>query len=222
MKILKTIDQYIEEKHLLKHPFYKAWTAGELSQETLATYAKQYFAHVDAFPRYVSATHANCESEEARLFLLENLNEEEAGSSNHRELWLRFAEELGVERDVMLSAERFPEALAIKETFLTAAKSSYAAGLGVLYAYESQIPSVARSKIDGLKEFYGIDSARATAFFTVHEKADIEHSRRAKELIEALSEQDQVIAMEAAQAAVDVLNKFLDRMQSEAGISDCA
>lgn len=222
MKTLDKIDKYVQENHLLQHPFYKAWTAGDLSQEVLSVYAKQYFAHVDAFPRYVSATHANCSQEPARKFLLENLIEEEHGSVSHRELWLRFAEGLGVPRKEVEATARFPEAQAIVETFLKAAKSSYAAGLGVLYAYESQIPSVARSKIDGLQEFYGIREPQTLAFFSVHEKADVEHSRVSRNLIEALSEEEQLVAESAAKAAVDVLNRFLDRMQVEAGLDHCA
>ncbi len=222
MNIIEKIDQYVRDNHLLQHPFYKAWTAGELSQEALSIYAKQYFAHVDAFPRYVSATHSNCSFEAGRKFLLENLIEEEHGSVSHRELWLCFAEGLGVPRSEAEDAERFPEAKAIVDTFLGAAKSSYSAGLGVLYAYESQIPSVARSKIDGLQEFYGIRDPKVTAFFTVHEKADVEHSRVSRELIQKLPESEQLIAESAARAAVDVLNRFLDRMQIEASLSNCA
>ena len=40
---------------MLKHPFYVAWSEGKLSREVLQEYAKQYYAHVRAFPTYVSA-----------------------------------------------------------------------------------------------------------------------------------------------------------------------
>ncbi|PYI63155.1 MAG: pyrroloquinoline quinone biosynthesis protein PqqC, partial [Verrucomicrobia bacterium] len=43
---LDEIDNNIEAKHLLKHPFYLAWTRGELSNEALADYARQYYHHV--------------------------------------------------------------------------------------------------------------------------------------------------------------------------------
>ncbi len=42
-KYLDKIDNDIAEKHLLKHPFYLAWTRGELSREALADYARQYY-----------------------------------------------------------------------------------------------------------------------------------------------------------------------------------
>ncbi len=79
------IDKDIEAKHLLKHPFYLAWTRGELSREALADYARQYYHHVAAFPTYLSAIHANCDDQSTRKELLNNLIDEEAGSPNHPE-----------------------------------------------------------------------------------------------------------------------------------------
>src|SRR6266566_6048110 len=83
---LDKIDDDIARKHLLKHPFYLAWTRGELSKEALADYARQYYHHVAAFPTYLSAVHAKCEEQDTRKQLLNNLVDEEAGSPNHPEL----------------------------------------------------------------------------------------------------------------------------------------
>jgi pyrroloquinoline-quinone synthase len=55
--ILATVDSMIAERSLLKHPFYQAWTAGTLSRERLQNYAVEYYPHVAAFPRYLSAIH---------------------------------------------------------------------------------------------------------------------------------------------------------------------
>src|SRR5204862_361042 len=76
-KYLDKIDNDIAEKHLLKHPFYLAWTRGELSKEALADYARQYYHHVAAFPTYLSAVHANCNDQTTRKQLLNNLIDEE-------------------------------------------------------------------------------------------------------------------------------------------------
>src|ERR1043166_7524241 len=93
---LEKIDNDGAEKHLLKHPFYLAWARGALSRDALADYARQYYHHVAAFPTYLSAVHAKCEDQATRKQLLNNLIDEEAGSPSHPELWLRFAEGLGV------------------------------------------------------------------------------------------------------------------------------
>ena len=95
---LDAIDAQIAAKHLLTHPFYLAWTRGELSRAALTDYARQYYHHVAAFPTYLSAVHAKCDNQPIRRQLLANLVDEEAGSPNHPELWLQFAECLGVSK----------------------------------------------------------------------------------------------------------------------------
>ena len=39
------------QRAMLKHPFYQAWTEGQLPIDTLRAYARQYFHNVEAFPR---------------------------------------------------------------------------------------------------------------------------------------------------------------------------
>ncbi|HJX25555.1 MAG TPA: dehydrogenase, partial [Chthoniobacterales bacterium] len=70
---LDKIDNDIADKNLLKHPFYLAWTRGELSKEALTDYARQYYHHVAAFPTYLSAVHANCDDQATRKQVLGNL-----------------------------------------------------------------------------------------------------------------------------------------------------
>ena len=73
-KLGKKLDQY----HLLKHPFYQVyWNEGKLNREIIKDYAEQYYQHVKAFPRYISATHSICEDLDKRRILLENLQDEE-------------------------------------------------------------------------------------------------------------------------------------------------
>src|SRR5438045_6144423 len=106
---LDKIDNDIAAKHLLKHPFYIAWTRGELSREALADYAQQYYQHVEAFPTYLSAIHAKCDDQSTRKILVNNLIDEEAGSPNHPELWLKFAERFGVAAGDAKNAETWHE-----------------------------------------------------------------------------------------------------------------
>src|SRR4030081_2290105 len=95
---LDAIDRQIAAKRLLTHPFYLAWTRGELSRAALADYARQYYHHVAVFPTYLSAVHAGSDDQPTRRQLLNNLNDEEAGSPNHPELSLQFAVPLGVSK----------------------------------------------------------------------------------------------------------------------------
>ena len=174
---LDSIDRQIAPKHLLTHPFYLTWTRGELSRAALADYARQYYHHVAAFPTYLSAVHAHCDDQPTRRQLLDNLIDEEAGSPNHPELWLQFAEALGVSNEEVQSSEKWTETSNLIGTFRSVcSEGTTAEGLAALYAYESQIPAVSESKIKGLVENYNMTAPRDYEYFTVHVEADREHA----------------------------------------------
>jgi pyrroloquinoline-quinone synthase len=181
---LDKIDNDIAAKHLLKHPFYLAWTRGELSKEALTDYARQYYHHVAAFPTYLSAVHANCDDQAIRKQLLSNLIDEEAGSPNHPELWKKFARGLGVEEIDLVRTEKQPETKNLIDTFRSVCgQGSTAEGLAAFYAYESQIPAICESKIDGLKKHYRFTKPEQYEYFTVHIEADREHSAAERDLL---------------------------------------
>ena len=179
---LDNIDNDIAEKHLLKHPFYLAWTRGELSKEALTDYSQQYYHHVAAFPTYLSAVHASCDDQGTRKQLLNNLIDEEAGSPNHPELWKKFAGSLGVEEAELAQTEKRPETENLINTFRSVCKQrSTAEGLAALYAYESQIPSICESKIDGLKKHYGFTKPKHyRVFHCPHRSRSRAFRRRAR------------------------------------------
>ncbi len=208
---LAEIENKIAARHLLTHPFYQTWQAGELSQAALADYAAQYFHHVAAFPRYLSALHSHTENAQTRREILQNLCDEEAGDPNHPELWLQFAEGVGASRSDVLASQAQPETAALVETFDAICRTgTVAEGLAALYAYESQIPAVAETKIDGLVQFYGITSDDALAYFRVHKDADIEHSATERRLLEThLTDADAGDAPAAASRALAALWNLL-------------
>ncbi len=183
---LDKIDSDIAEKHLLKHPFYLAWARGELSKEALMDYAKQYYHHVAAFPTYLSAVHAKCDDQSTRKQILSNLIDEEAGSPNHPELWKQFANALGVDDVDLEKTEKQSETKNLIETFRSVCgEKSTTEGLAALYAYESQIPAICESKIDGLKKYYGFKDPKGYEYFSVHIEADREHSAAEREMLSA-------------------------------------
>src|SRR5881398_3446456 len=183
---LDKIDNDIAEKHLLKHPFYLAWTRGELTREALMDYARQYYHHVAAFPTYLSAVHAKCDDQETRKQLLNNLIDEEAGSPNHPELWLKFAEGLGVSNVEVRNTQKQPETKNLIDTFRSVCgNGSTTEGLAALYAYESQIPAICESKIDGLRKHYRFTNPEHYQYFTVHIEADREHSAAERKMLES-------------------------------------
>ncbi len=58
MTTLAEIERHIAHRHLLQHPFYTAWSRGELPIETLREYAGQYYHFEANFPRYVAGAYA--------------------------------------------------------------------------------------------------------------------------------------------------------------------
>jgi pyrroloquinoline-quinone synthase len=183
---LDKIDNDIAEKHLLKHPFYLAWKRGELSRDALIDYARQYYHHVAAFPTYLSAVHAKCDDQATRKKLLNNLIDEEAGSPNHPELWQKFAEGLGVQDVDLAQSKKQPETKNLVDTFRSVCgERPTAEALAALYAYESQIPAICESKIDGLKKYYGFTDPEHYKYFSVHVEADREHSAAERKMLGA-------------------------------------
>jgi pyrroloquinoline-quinone synthase len=210
--IADEVDQLISQRSLLTHPFYQAWQRGELSLDMLRHYAGQYYHHVLAFPQYVSAAHANCPDQSDRQELLENLIEEERGEENHPELWLRFGEALGLSRQQIIETEPLPETLRLVETFreLTQ-RGTFAQGATALYCYESQVPEVAKTKIAGLEQFYGVTDERGLQFFTVHIGADEWHAQVGRGFVERYGGKGEEEAVrKAAQRSLDALWSFLD------------
>ena len=208
---LEQIDKDIADKHLLKHPFYLAWARGELSREALADYARQYYHHVAAFPTYLSAVHTSCKYQDTRKKLLDNLIDEEAGSPNHPELWLKFTKELDVSRMDAQSAERWAETKNLIDTFRSVCRdASTAEGLAALYAYESQIPEICESKIDGLRKHYGFTNPEHYQYFTVHIEADREHSAVERKMLAAyIDKQNFESVKESVERVLDALWEML-------------
>jgi len=216
------IDSKVAERAMLKHPFYQAWTEGRLPIETLRAYARQYFHHVEAFPRAVSAVHSACPDREGRRMLAENLAEEEgieAGKQDHASLWLMFACGLGESEDEVRGQDLNSETTALIDTFSRLSRQSYAAGLGALYAYESQFPGVASAKIEGLIDRYGISDEETLRFFRVHESADVEHGAVCRDLLDRLSVVETAEAVAAGEELAGALWSFLPGVEARATIN---
>jgi pyrroloquinoline-quinone synthase len=216
------IDTKVAKRAMLKHPFYQAWTEGRLPLDTLRAYARQYFHHVEAFPRAVSAVHSACPDRDGRRMLAENLAEEEgveARKQDHATLWLMFACGLGESEDAVRAQALNAETQALIDTFRRLSRKSYAAGLGALYAYESQFPAVASAKIEGLIERYGITDEETLRFFRVHETADVEHSSVCRALLERLPEDERGEAVAAGEELAQALWNFLSGVEASASLN---
>jgi len=211
----KELNQKLDKYHLLNHPFYKSWNEGKLTREIIKDYAEQYYQHVKAFPRYISATHSLCEDIEKRKILLENLNDEENQNADHPSLWKNFALAMGADEKKIeeVKTEQFTKDMI--DNFFKNGRSSYAEGLASLYTYERQIPEIAETKIQGLKKYYGVNSKKGLEFFEAHKEADVYHREECEKLLDLLSTEEQEKAEVAALSTAKHLWNFLTGIASK-------
>ncbi len=208
----KELNKKLDKYHLLNHPFYKSWNDGKLTREIIKDYAEQYYQHVKAFPRYISATHSLCEDIEKRKILLENLQDEENRDEDHPKLWRDFAFALGSKKEEVESAKKEKFTTELIDNFFKHGRASYAEGLASLYTYERQIPEIAETKIRGLENHYGVTSKEGLKFFEVHKAADVHHRKACEKLLDNMSKDDQEKAEKSALSTAKYLWNFLTGM----------
>ena len=218
---LRELDRTIRERSILEHPFYRAWTRGALTREQIATYARVYYPHVEAFPTYLEAALAHDCEPWIRAELADNLADELGHPAPHDSLWLDFAQGVGASREEVSAATPHRAADAIVSTFEGLARSSLATGLAALYAYEAQQPEVSRTKAEGLRAHYGVSDPEALAYFRVHEQADQRHRQGERDALAAClaaGVAPQVVHV-AASRALESYWGLLDGVCGEIGVS---
>jgi len=208
----KELNKKLDKYHLLNHPFYKSWNDGKLTRNIIKDYAEQYYQHVKAFPRYISATHSLCEDIEKRKILLENLQDEENRDGDHPKLWRDFSFAMGSNKNEIESVKKEKFTTELIENFFKNGRASYAEGLASLYTYERQIPEIAETKIRGLKNHYGVSSKEGLKFFEVHKAADVYHRQACEKLLDGLSKEEQDKAEKSALSTAKYLWNFLTGM----------
>jgi len=221
---LGRLDDLIQSRSILEHPFYVAWQKGELTRDQLADYARMYYPHVEAFPHYLESAIAGSDDSEIRAELQDNLEDERSIPEPHPKLWLDFAAAFDLDEGDVSEADPHPATKKMVSTFDRLTSNGTAGAVTALYAYESQQPEVSRQKVEGLQAFYGVDDPQSLAYFEVHAEADIEHragERRAiARCLEAGATEEEIL--DAAGQALDAYWGLLEGVCQEAGIPmDC-
>lgn len=173
-ELKRKLDEATKDHRILEHPFYKAWAAGTLTLEDLSHYSAQYWRQVEAFPGYLENIGNRLPEGPAKEIVAENLRDEIEG--DHLGLWLDFAEGVGAPADQVRNTPANTLTTGCVESFADGTKTaSLPFALGMLYAYESQTPGVAETKVTGLRDHYGVDG-RPLEYFELHGELDVEHS----------------------------------------------
>ena len=208
MSIIKKIDEMIEERSLLKHPFYQMWSDGKLTQESLAGYSKEYFQLVKAVPTFMAPI-----IEQAPESVIEELLENQQEESDHIKSWIAFAGQLGISEYELTSYTGLSKTQkAVSD--LNELMDTFEGGACAMYAFEKEIPKISQTKLDGLAEFYGLTSHDATEYFKLHTEADIRHAASWRNILET-SSYDSNNLIEIADKSISAQNLLLDSCYEE-------
>jgi pyrroloquinoline-quinone synthase len=196
--VWERIEMARERWNVLRHPFYRRWSAGELGADELGLYSGQYRHAVEAIAtmsRAVATAHPD------RPELQGHADEER----DHVRLWDDFVEATGGST----GAAPIPETAACVAEWT--GDGDQLTTLVRLYAIESGQPEISRTKRDGLVSHYGFEDGQATAYFRLHEELDVEHAGEGRALIDELrgtTGDDELVA--AAEGALRANWRLLD------------
>ena len=208
MNIIQKIDEMIEERSLLKHPFYQMWSDGKLTQESLAGYSKEYFQLVKAVPSFMTPI-----IEKSSGSVVSELVDNQQEESDHIKPWISFAGELGISEEELIS---YPGTAKTQKAVsdLNQLMDTFDGGACAMYAFEKEIPKISQTKLDGLAEFYGMTSNEATEYFKLHTEADIRHAASWRNILEK-SSSDTSNLIEIADKSISAQNLLLDSCYEE-------
>lgn len=168
---IERIDERIRERSLLTHAFYREWSAGTLTRDALAGYAKEYFALVKAVPEMMEPMVAN-----APVSMRAEVTEQRDEEASHIPLWAGFAEAFGISRDELDAHEPLPETREAIVLMKSLTADDFAKAACAMYALELEIPAIAKTKLEGLEKLYGITADSALEYFREHNEADVRHA----------------------------------------------
>jgi pyrroloquinoline-quinone synthase len=194
----------IEERSLLKHPFYQMWSDGKLSKESLAGYSKEYFQLVKAVPSFMDPI-----IEKAPSDMVDELVANQQEESDHILPWKKFAASLGIDKtelDCYTGLDKTVQAV----SDLSAIMNDYEIGSCAMYAFEKEIPKISQTKLDGLAEFYGISDDDATEYFRLHTEADIRHAAAWQRVLESIPATRHNDLLDIASKSISAQNLLLD------------
>jgi pyrroloquinoline-quinone synthase len=187
------------------------WSEGKLTINNLQGYSKEYFQLVKVVPKFVENIFNAIADPSLKRAVGQNLKEE----SEHIEPWIMFSTAMGVQRNDLTSYKGENETNMAVSTLSQLTERSLEEAVAAMYAYEKELPKISRSKIDGLKKFYGVQSNDATKYLEIHEEVDLRHSEVWKNILKTIPEEKQERALNAAISSLEAQNKLLDSVQKK-------
>jgi pyrroloquinoline-quinone synthase len=134
----------------------------------------------------------------------------------HPALWRRFARALGVTTETLDAAEPLSAIRQLVATYRQLAETaSPEEAVAALYAYEAQVPEISTEKRNGLEKFYGLTDAKAVAYFSVHEEADVRHRAAWRDWLATRPDKSNAKMLAAAERGLTALWAALDAVHAQ-------
>ena len=205
-KLIYRIDQEVDKRSLLKHPFYKMWSNGELNINHLQGYSLEYFHLVKAVPELVNNIMLKMGESKLRITVEESQKEE----LSHIEPWMKFATSLGVKKKELLNHVCDENTNKALSSLVELTKKPLNEAVCAMYAYELDLPNISRSKIEGLNKFYNLSSSDSTNYFEIHQEADVRHAAIWRNMIRKIPNNEYESCVDSAVKSLDAQNLLLD------------
>ena len=185
-----------EQWHTKNHPFFQAFGEGKLPLRAMGVYKAMHWHFVQravaSFGVLFARTYAG--HEDVRKMIAENIAEEEGLKAipepghephDHNELILRFCRAAGLTDDEVRST-KMPPAWWARSLYMyhTTANEPVGVILAMQTTQEGQMPGlIGEVLLPAFEKHYGFKrNSPEIEFFTEHDAADVEHSRRQIEL----------------------------------------
>lgn len=170
----------------ISHPFLKAVCSGKATMDEIRRWAIQDYQFRRAVPRIAMLRYLACSDPEIARKLYEVVEEEtrglDTGSAGHNELFVKFAESIGLTRDQIENAELLPATAAhLYYVELIIHTLPWFVVMAVQIGAEGTFGPAAAALGQGFIKQYGM-KPEGVRFFTVHSEADEEHGNLAVEI----------------------------------------
>lgn len=187
-EFVRKLKQEIAEfpKLRINHPFVKAVCAGTATMEQLKEWALQDYQFRRAVPRIAMLRYLSCSDPAFSARLFEVVEEETRGllpgSAGHPDMFVEFAEAIGLTRSDLENAALRPATAAhLYFAELVVHTLPWFVMMASQMGAEGTFSPAAAAIGKGLIEQYGM-RPEAVRFFTVHVEADEEHGTLAEEI----------------------------------------
>lgn len=173
-------------KQRVNHPFVRAVSRGTASMEQIRKWAIQDYQFRRAVPRIAMLRYLACTDPEIAARLYEVVEDEtrglRPGSVGHADMFVEFAESIGITRKELESAKLLPATAAhLYYAELIIHTLPWFVMMAAQIGAEGTFPPAVAALGKGFLTHYGM-KPESVRFFTVHEEADAEHATLAEDI----------------------------------------